>query len=153
MAVAGWAKFTEVFCSSPKLITKLSREKPKRGSLTHWRVALGGFQQQRCFYCDSSDLASPHVDHVLPWSFILEDRTWNLVLSCSQCNGAKSDRLPTMEAVERLIERNTAILDGSAKVADMTFLRSFAEWHTRDLNGHVKALHDQAISDQYPVWQ
>lgn len=37
MAVAGWVTFTEGFSSSPKLVAKLSGQKPKRGSLSRWR--------------------------------------------------------------------------------------------------------------------
>jgi 5-methylcytosine-specific restriction endonuclease McrA len=49
------------------------------------------------------------VDHVLPWSFVLEDRTWNLVLACRKCNNEKRDKLTNMGAIERLCARNEQI--------------------------------------------
>jgi hypothetical protein len=33
------------------------------------------------FYDESHNMTSAEVDHLLPWSFVLEDRTWNLVLA------------------------------------------------------------------------
>lgn len=54
-------------------------------------------------------MASPEVDHVLPWSFVLEDRTWNLVVACRKCNNEKRDRLANMVALERLCVRNEQI--------------------------------------------
>jgi hypothetical protein len=38
----------------------------------------------------------------LPWSFILEDRTWSLVLACRKCNNEKRDQLTNMTALENL---------------------------------------------------
>ncbi len=59
VAVAGWVGFTETFSSSPKLFTKLSGEKPNRGSLAKWRSALAALQNDRCFYCGGEDLSKP----------------------------------------------------------------------------------------------
>jgi 5-methylcytosine-specific restriction endonuclease McrA len=94
VAVAGWVDCTETFSSSPKLFTILSGERPRRGSLAKWKHTLATLQKHRCFYCEGAELRKPEVDHVLPWSYVLEDRTWNLVLSCDECNGSKSNRLP-----------------------------------------------------------
>jgi HNH endonuclease len=103
------------------------------------------------FYHESHDMGSPEVDHVLPWSFVLEDRTWNLELACRKCNNEKRDRLTSMPALETLCARNKAIADGSID-ADRFFRRDFAEWHTRDLSSHVKGLYDQAVADGFPRW-
>ena len=78
--------------------------------------SLWEMQNGRCFYDESHDMASPEVDHVLPWSFVLEDRTWNLVLACRKCNNEKRDRLTSMDALERLCARNKAIADGHRRI-------------------------------------
>jgi 5-methylcytosine-specific restriction endonuclease McrA len=57
-------------------------------------------------------MSSPEVDHVLPWSFVLEDKTWNLVLACRKCNNAKRDRLTDVGALELLCSRNEKSLKG-----------------------------------------
>ena len=66
-------------------------------------------QKGKCFYDPTHDMDSPEVDHVLPWSFVLEDRTWNLVLACRSCNNQKRDRLTDAASLERLCDRNDEV--------------------------------------------
>jgi 5-methylcytosine-specific restriction endonuclease McrA len=93
----------------------------RRAPVAHARSALSGFQHGRCFYChelldDHVDV--PHVDHVYPYSLMTKgswqgpelNGVWNLVVACSACNLAKSDRWPTPSQVEQLIERNVAVI-------------------------------------------
>ena len=109
-------------------------------------------QNGRCFYDESHEMGSPEVDHVLPWSFVLEDRTWNLVLACRKCNNEKRDRLTNMDALERLCARNEQIAKGHMR-PDPKFVRHFVEWHSRDLSSHIKGLYDQAVADKFPRWK
>jgi CRISPR/Cas system Type II protein with McrA/HNH and RuvC-like nuclease domain len=97
-------------------------------------------------------MASPEVDHVLPWSFVLEDRTWNLVLACRKCNNDKRDRLPDTAALERLCGRNEKIAKKQIP-SDLKFFRHFEKWHSRDLSSHIKGLYDQAVADKFPKWE
>jgi CRISPR/Cas system Type II protein with McrA/HNH and RuvC-like nuclease domain len=62
----------------------------------------------QCFYCEATlgEHLAPTVDHVIPWSFLLEDDLWDLVLACSRCNSAKSDWLPERVFIEKLLVRN-----------------------------------------------
>jgi hypothetical protein len=152
VAVSGWVRFTERFTSAPRLHDKIDGTKLVRGAVLRWRDALMSMQNGRCFYDEGHDMYSPEVDHVLPWSFVLEDRTWNLVLACRKCNNEKRDKLTNMAAIESLCERNKAITDGRIDV-DRFFRRDFAEWHTRDLSSHVKGLYDQAVADGFPGWK
>ena len=92
----------------------------RRVPLTSVRGAIAGFQHGRCFYChqelDRLD-ADIHVDHVVPFSWMNTgswyghdlNHVWNLVLAYAPCNLAKSNRLPTAEELERLLDRNDAI--------------------------------------------
>ena len=62
-----------------------------------------------CFYCEAplGEQRAPTVDHVIPWSFLLEDDLWDLVLACSKCNSAKSDWLPDSRLHSKsLLRRN-----------------------------------------------
>jgi hypothetical protein len=73
------------------------------------REMLIAIQGKRCFYNEGHDIASPEVGHVLPWLFVLEDKTWNLVLACRKCNNEKRDRLANIDALKRLCARNEQI--------------------------------------------
>jgi hypothetical protein len=53
---------------------------------------------------------------------------------------------------ERLCARNEQIAKGHIR-ADAGFLRHFAEWHSRDLSGHIRALYDQAVAESFPRWK
>jgi hypothetical protein len=152
VAVSGWVRFTERFTSAPRLHDKIDGTNVKRGAVTQWCDFLRLIQNGRCFYDESHDMASSEVDHVLPWSFVLEDRTWNLVLACRDCNNDKRDKLTNMDALERLCARNEQIAKDQIQ-ADPKFLRRFAEWHSRDLSSHIKGLYDQAVADKFPRWK
>src|SRR6185503_17495910 len=99
----------------------------RRKAITGVRSALNGYQSGRCFYCyrdlaiDGQSGASIHVDHFIPWRLTLHlpppvgdmiDGVWNLVLACRECNGAggKSDRLPSLQLLERLSHRNETLI-------------------------------------------
>ena len=152
VAVSGWVQFTEGFTSAPRLHDKIEGGNLKRGSTAQWREALLAMQSGKCFYCEAPDMISPEVDHVLPWTFVLEDRTWNLVLACRKCNNVKRDRLARTEFLERLCARNEQISSRQIH-SDPRFFRHFEEWHSRDLPSHIRGLYDQAIADGFPKWK
>ena len=101
--------------------TELLIEKVRRTSVTGARSALGGFQHGRCFYCHEklSELDDVHVDHVYPFSLMKRpgwegpdlNGVWNLVVAHGLCNENKLARLPNSDEVQRLIDRDLAILD------------------------------------------
>lgn len=152
VAVSGWVRFTEGFTSAPRLHDKIEGINLRKGAVSQWRNFLMVMQNGKCFYDEIHDMALPEVDHVLPWSFVLEDRTWNLVLACRKCNNEKRDRLTSMDAMERLCVRNEQIAKGHIQTGPK-FLRHFAEWHSRDLSSHIKGLYDQAVADNFPRWK
>ena len=97
----------------------------RRTTVTSARPALNGYQKGRCFYCfreisivlDSKEIAE--VDHFFP--HILKqcdnrkpiDGIANLVLACQECNrgeNGKFDRLPSIELLERLFNRNEYLI-------------------------------------------
>ena len=95
----------------------------RRKSITGARDALSGYQKGVCFYCfDKFSLAGtepPDVDHFLPHSLkqlgrgVIIDGIWNLVLACRRCNrgvAGKSDRVPTIQLLERLHTRNEFLI-------------------------------------------
>ena len=151
VAVSGWVRFTEGFTSAPRLHDKIEGVTVRK-AVSQWRDLLTLMQGGRCFYDEIHDMTSPEVDHVLPWSFVLEDKTWNLVLACRNCNNEKRDRLTSTDALGKLCARNDQITKGLTQ-ADPKFLRHFAEWRSRDLSSHVVGLYDQAVADKFPKWK
>lgn len=155
VAVSGWVRFTEGFTSAPRLHDKIDGSDLKKGAVSRWRSSLLVMQNGRCFYDqngETHDMASPEVDHVLPWSFVLEDRTWNLVLACHKCNNHKLDKLTDLDTMRRLCARNDQISKGQLQSSPQ-FIRDFAEWHSRDLSSHINGLYDQAVADKFPKWK
>jgi HNH endonuclease len=104
-----WARYLSSLNATPRIVEKLEPLKSNRASLVKYFRVLMGFGECDCFYCgaffDAFNI-SPSVDHFIPWTFVYEDRLWNLVLSCNRCNASKSDGLPTEELLERLIRLN-----------------------------------------------
>jgi len=64
-----------------------------------------------CFYCGTHLPANNPIDHVLPWSLVGIDGLANLVLACAKCNGDKSGALPAIAIVERVLDRDRAVLE------------------------------------------
>lgn len=108
MANYWWASYLEkVNLMAPLIIEKVQRNGARRGSLRKFYYALLRVGERRCFYCDRAlDNEPIEVDHVIPWSFILGDPMWDLVLACKDCNSAKSDLLPQERFLEKLVTVN-----------------------------------------------
>ncbi len=138
-----WATFLEG-CNrlAPKIIQKVSRDGARRGSLVPYLRILTEDSPQACFYCGEGleDARGAVVDHVIPWSFLLEDPIWDLVLSCAECNSAKSDWLPEGMFIDRLLRRNQAVL--RAKVHGKASMLFGAE--------DIERLYEAAISLEWP---
>jgi hypothetical protein len=64
-----------------------------------------------CFYCGMHLPVNNPVDHVLPWSLVGIDGLANLVLACARCNGDKSNALPAVSIVERVLDRDREVLE------------------------------------------
>lgn len=117
-----WARYLEkVDMLAPLVIEKVERNGAERAWLVKFLRLLRRLDVPRCFCCERelATFASVHVDHVIPWSFLLSDPLWDLVLACAACNVAKSDRLPAPEFLDRLV------LTGSRR-AQVTLPAGFA---------------------------
>lgn len=119
-----WAKFLEKANKENVLyglLSKLELSLPKRSPLDIFRkILFTEFEENNCFYCGKKLSAANgkiHVDHFIPWSFIKEDKLWNFVLSCPECNTKKSNSLPPRDTVARIQNRNRIILLSSQEEA------------------------------------
>jgi len=106
LVILEWAKFLEKINFTPRLISKIETlNNPKRSSLKKYKNKLKSIDKNKCFYC-GKELSEFHIDHFIPWSYVYEDKEWNLVLSCSDCNRNKKDYLPTEQCIKKLLNRN-----------------------------------------------
>ncbi len=80
----------------------------KRRSLNKFREDIYKEEEEvRCFYCEKVvSKRDVEIDHFVPWSFVKDDKIWNLVPSCKKCNGNKSDKIMSEKYLEKLIARN-----------------------------------------------
>ena len=67
-----------------------------------------------CFYCGTHLQRDNPVDHVLPWSLVGIDGLANLVLACARCNTDKRNSLPALSIVDRVLERDSSMLEDIA---------------------------------------
>jgi hypothetical protein len=155
LAIGGWVRFCERISATPRMYLKLSSDIPKRKSLSPYLTLIAKPAGHRCFYCDSPLTTDIHVDHFLPWSFILEDKLWNLVPACggdNGCNLRKSNRIPDKLLTAKLIDRNIRMLKGDLGV-DLRDHKDLREWKMWDLTRHIEQLSATALAEGFPLWQ
>ncbi len=105
---------------SDGLLTKID-ESAKRSNLSFFfKILYEEFEENTCFYCgrklnldkkDKNGVIAIDVDHFIPWSFIKDDRLWNMVLSCPRCNRSKSDKLASTFFLDLLKKRNISLCE------------------------------------------
>ena len=59
------------------------------------------------------------MDHFIPWSFIKEDKLWNFVLACPACNIRKSNKIPDIQYVRLIQNRNDNL-----RILNSTFVQN-----------------------------
>lgn len=120
-----WAKWLEKNNDDNvliKVIDKLELATPKRSDLSIYRDILRNeFEVNTCFYCGKKISTKSHVDHFIPWDFVKEDKMWNFVLSCSDCNLRKNKRVPVRSYLIKLQERNDAICVAKNAIVQVDF--------------------------------
>lgn len=119
-----WLKMVDrILKSNHKNIDNLStilEEIIRRSDLTFFKNQLEKIGEQRvCFYCNKKLGKSAHLDHVIPWDFIKSDDLWNFVFSCPSCNSSKSNSIPDIEYLDKLIQRNKTKAIKSSNIHDV----------------------------------
>jgi 5-methylcytosine-specific restriction endonuclease McrA len=155
LAIGSWVRFTEQYTSAPRLYEKIRGARPERRH-ARYRNFLLKLQGEHCFYCLRTPGDVPAVDHVIPWSYVLEDRVWNLVLACKNCNSEKSNQIPGDLYVDKLINRNKTLLDQvtGEKIPGWSHivLRDFREFLLKDLEEHIRTLIANCRGDGFGMW-
>ena len=142
-----WARFLARLNAAPYIVDKLERLVPRRSSLDTFARHLIELGESTCFYCNKriTEPGDMQVDHFIPWTFVFEDKLWNLVISCQRCNSSKSDALASEEALARLISQNKIRTSSpSAKVVSMLSLQRGG--------ADLARLYELALQERWPVW-
>ena len=121
-----WAKFLEQINDDDalvKVLDKLELSTPRRQDLSIYREILyKEFEENRCFYCGKKLSNNKiHVDHFIPWSFVKNDKLWNFVLACPTCNLRKNNKLPNIDDVRKLQNRNSKLKKLDAELVKKDF--------------------------------
>jgi hypothetical protein len=109
-----WMKFLGKCNDADKLNSLANKieSSTKRNNLNLYRNFLLSNGQHKCAYCgkEISRLENnTPVDHIIPWSFVKDDKLWNLTLTCQTCNSKKSNKLPLKEYIRITEKRNDRI--------------------------------------------
>ena len=109
---------------------------PKRESLKRFCDSLRNQGDTlECFYCkEPLTLRKTHMDHFIPWSFVKNDKIWNLVFSCHKCNESKNNKMANSDYLNKLISRNERVLnDGHEnelrKLYESAKYNGFVDWN------------------------
>lgn len=124
----------KLYCNN--IVVKLD-ESTKRNALTKFKIELlSKGDKLNCFYCDKIvNRNNVHIDHFIPWKFAKDDKIWNLVISCSKCNGFKKEKIPKINYLNKLISRNNDLLKESYEdklkaLREVALYNGLNEWET-----------------------
>ncbi len=159
LAIRYWTRFTEQLTTAPKIMEKIEgagggwtdeniRKKYSRILRELWGDA--------CFYCARTSAAAwTTIGYAVPLSYVLEDRIWNIVLSCSVCISEKGERTPPDPFVAKLVARNVdllKILDGSKPGLGNRDLHELGHYGA-EIEDHLKGLIATCRADGFGTWQ
>lgn len=97
----------------PAVATKLFAP-DERASLAaptkFWRLVLAK-QPMNCIYSKQAiDTDSFALDHFVPWSFVVHNRSWNLLPTSKSINSKKSDCLPASKYIDEFVNTQHSVL-------------------------------------------
>ena len=120
--ILGWIQYEKVRWLQtvnpevPGLVYKLAPMDEKMRKLSHVRKLWDGIlditQIIDVFREKPVKKEDYEVDHFIPWSFVMNDKLWNLMPMDSSLNGIKSNRLPRWDAFFRKFAANQYIMYG-----------------------------------------
>jgi len=149
------------------LLLFVENDSLKRINITSSRGSLNGYQKGKCFYChrdiviDSSDQdLMTDVDHFFPHTLLQVhpelnlNGTWNLVLSCKECNRGEDGKfasVPDLKLLERLHVRNEFFIQSHHPLRETLMNQTGQTYdNRRNFLQHVDSL---AISSLVHRWK
>ena len=134
---------------SAKLLPPEER-KPLKKQREFWKKAISSSTIQ----CPYSGIELKHesfaLDHFLPWSFVVHDRIWNLVPTSHEINSKKSDQLPNICYLNKVIENHFNAIHTTKYIFGKRKWRNYIEEYITDLKMDEKTLQNKNdFSEKY----
>lgn len=112
-----WIKFLEKTNDDKNIILLAEKldSSTKRGNLSFYKDFLYDlYKKKECFYCGKNlENRKIEMDHFIPWAYLKDDKQWNMVMACRECNNAKRDKLPDIKFIEKLVKQNENIMNST----------------------------------------
>ncbi len=89
------------------------------------------YEENNCFYCGRKLLNSILVDYFIPWNFLKDDKLWNFVLACPECNEKKNNLIPNTVFLEKILYRNNIIQNIPNRIIQTDFINYSDDMFTR----------------------
>lgn len=99
------SEFLEKFNRAPKIASKLEEKQPRITLKTTEFEQLIKIQNNMCFYC-KREFKSFVQEHFVPWNYLFDTQSYNIVPSCKNCNSSKNDKLPDEDFLRDILRRN-----------------------------------------------
>ena len=129
------AEYLEKFNQAPNISTKLEEKIPRTTLKKADFDEIIKLQESTCFYCEKTGDEFAQ-EHFVPWNYVFDTQSFNIVAACKDCNSSKSDRLSDKEYLKKILVRNKNLQKKSYGYSDETFRNLFSscisEYHGLD---------------------
>ena len=129
------AEYLEKINQAPNISTKLKEKIPRTTLKKDDFEAIIKLQNNKCFYCENQ-AENYAQEHFIPWNYVVDTQSINIVASCEGCNSSKSDRLPSEAYLEKILARNQKLQKKSYGYSDEGFKNLFnscrSEYHGKE---------------------
>ncbi|MGM0432460.1 MAG: HNH endonuclease domain-containing protein [Spirochaetota bacterium] len=123
--------------SVPNIASKLippNRRSPLSTQRSYWSRVIASTSKLHCPYSGKRLDTTFVLDHVIPWSFVVHDRIWNLVPTTPEANSIKSDKLPPEESITAIGELHVLAAETSRELLSETQWKKQLEPYLTDLH-------------------
>jgi len=134
------AEYLEKINQAPNISIKLEEKQPRTVLKNEAFSAIIKMQAGRCFYCNESFASSEFAqEHFIPWNYLFDTQSFNIVAACKECNSSKSDNLPNHNYLEKILQRNQKLKKISHGYSDEGFKNLYFSCKT-EYHGNDKSL-------------
>ena len=111
------AEYLEKINQAPNISIKLEEKQPRTVLKKNDFSKIIKMQDDRCFYCNkpNSEFAQ---EHFIPWNYLFDTQSFNIVAACQECNRSKWDKLPNHDYLEEILQRNRKLKNISYGYSD-----------------------------------
>jgi len=126
------AEYLEKFNQAPNISTKLEEKIPRTTLKKSDFDEIIKLQENKCFYCEKTSNKFEQ-EHFVPWNYVSNTQSFNIIAACKNCNSSKNDRLPEEKYLKKILMRNQNLQKKSYGYSNEVFKNLFssckAEYH------------------------